>query len=478
MLSRQPKPAPRLQVCSGYPQTVWREFGGRTAAKLSCTLRDRMVRTVVVALCLLVSACDGAPDEEDVRPALIEAIRGDLATVTLGLPGGRSLRPDDVTVANLEILNATDIGDAWSPARHLRFCRGRNAPSAAGGCPRARDRRRVGSLSDRPPALTSFNSLGRTARQNCRAASSSPEWSKNDDEPGVFDGFDVAVAEFLVKHAVAHRVALVRPLAVGDFPRCGIDRVHRPALRIGRRARQGERWLRRRRLARCRRSHRSGLRAVPRQSATAACSAIARGFAGSPRHSHRHACAPGSGRHRRAAALPPARRCRFSSKARWFGNRPSSHPGRKTWSNSRPLAAWRVISVRRSPASAVALSITSPTCFEEAGQGFEFTGAADELLQVFQPAFRFRRPIGLPHRRVAAFVQHAPRQVRQRQFVGLAAPSREVLEQTGQGRSRAGLQLIGFDQCGYRHGHRCPTGPRRHARSSAGLPHRCRGAAC
>ena len=73
-----------------------------------------MVRTVVVALCLLVSACDGAPDEEDVRPALIEAIRGDLATVTLGLPGGRSLRPEDVSVANIEILNATDIGDAWS----------------------------------------------------------------------------------------------------------------------------------------------------------------------------------------------------------------------------------------------------------------------------------------------------------------------------------------------------------------------------
>ena len=45
---------------------------------------------------------------------MISAIRADLATVSLGLPDGRALEAEDVTVANIEILNATDIGDAWS----------------------------------------------------------------------------------------------------------------------------------------------------------------------------------------------------------------------------------------------------------------------------------------------------------------------------------------------------------------------------
>jgi hypothetical protein len=73
--------------------------------------------------------------------------------------------------------------------------------------------------------------------------------------------------------------------------------------------------------------------------------------------------ARGSGRHRRAGALPRALARPLSSSERWCGNRPSSQPGRNTVSNSSPLAA-----VQRHDADRVAArrlvvrSITSETC--------------------------------------------------------------------------------------------------------------------
>src|SRR3546814_17267062 len=53
-------------------------------------------------------------------------------------------------------------------------------------------------------------------------------------------------------------------------------------------------------------------------------------------------------------------------RSRWEGKMPSSHPARKTVSNSSPLAAWMVMIVTLRSSACASLSMTSDTCSRNA----------------------------------------------------------------------------------------------------------------
>ena len=95
-----------------------------------------------------------------------------------------------------------------------------------------------------------------------------------------------------------------------------------------------------------------------------------------------------------------------------------------------------------SPSAAVAVHHQRDV-LEEAGEVLEFLHRAHQLLEVFQPAGGVGAFVGLPHRRVAGFVQHDFGQLRVRHRILARAPALETRHQLAQREARLRLHLVG-----------------------------------
>ena len=100
-----------------------------------------------------------------------------------------------------------------------------------------------------------------------------------------------------------------------------------------------------------------------------------------------------------AALLLEAGAAALVERALVAGTGPSSQPGRKTVSNSRPLAACRVMRLTRSSLSPSFGVHDERDVLEEARQVGELLHRADQLLQVLQPPGGVGRAVLLPHAR-------------------------------------------------------------------------------
>ena len=85
---------------------------------------------------------------------------------------------------------------------------------------------------------------------------------------------------------------------------------------------------------------------------------------------------------------------------------------------------------------------------QEGAQALILLHGADQLLQVLEPAGRFRRAVVLPHRGVAGFVQHDLGKLGVRRGFQQSLPAREIGGDLAKGGARLRLQLVALGKGG------------------------------
>ena len=96
---------------------------------------------------------------------------------------------------------------------------------------------------------------------------------------------------------------------------------------------------------------------------------------------------------------------------------------------------------------------------QEAVEVLELLHAGDQLFQIFQPARRIGRFVGLPHGGVSGFVEHGAGKLRMRNAPDQIAPAGKIAHQSAQRVARPGRDVVGVDQPQRRFGQRHSCGP-------------------